>query len=61
MLIQDMEIKDENIELRNKIFAGIKKAVQKLYEARAAKNETVVISVNGKATAVPAKELLKMN
>ncbi len=52
-------MKPEHIELRNKIMAGIKKAVQKLYEEKAAKNETVVVSINGEVKRVPAKDLLK--
>lgn len=54
-----MPIKQANIELREKIVMGIKKAARKLYEERAARNETVIISVNGEVKAVPAKELLK--
>lgn len=54
-----MPLKPENIELANKIEAGIRKAVQKLYEERAAKNETVIISVNGEIKHVSAKDLLK--
>jgi hypothetical protein len=54
-----MPLKPENAILRDKITAGIKKAIQKLYEERAAKNETVVVSINGEVKHVPAKDLLK--
>ena len=54
-----MPISPENVELSNKILAGISKAFKKLYEQKAANNQTVVISVNGIPTHVPAKELLE--
>jgi len=54
-----MPLSKENQEIVAKIEAGIKKAARKLYEERAAKNETVIISVNGEIKAVPAKDLLK--
>ena len=54
-----MDLKQEHIELSKKIEAGLKLAYRKLYEKRAANNETVVISVNGIIKRVPAKELLK--
>ncbi len=54
-----MNLEQENIELSKKIFNGLKLAYRKLYEERAANNETVVISVNGEIKHVPAKELLK--
>lgn len=54
-----MAIKKENAELRDKIVAGIKKAKEKLIEATAAKNDYLVICVNGEVKKVPAKELLK--
>lgn len=54
-----MEIKKENIELRNKIMTGIKIAMEKLFEASAANNEKLVISdENGKVKIVPAKDLI---
>ncbi len=57
-----MGFKQENIELGDKIFVGLKQAIRKLYEQSAANNEMMVISVNGKIKHVPAKELLaKMN
>lgn len=51
--------RQENIELLNKIEAGLKLAYRRLYEQKAARNETVVISVNGEVKHVPAKDLLK--
>ena len=54
-----MEIREENIELRNKIMTGIKKAIEKLFETSAANNEKLVISdENGKVKIVPAKDLI---
>lgn len=52
-------MKPENIELCDKIVAGIKKAAQKLIEETALKNGTLVYCVDGKITHVPARELLK--
>lgn len=55
-----MEIKKENRELRDKIMAGIKKAVKQLIERSAANNETLIIEdENGEVKAVPAKTLLR--
>lgn len=51
--------KQENIELLNKIEAGLKLASRRFFEQRAAKNETVVVAVNGEVKRVPAKDLLK--
>ena len=56
-----MGLKQDNIELYKKIQAGLKLAFRRLYEQKAANNETVVISVNGEIKRVPAKELLKDN
>lgn len=52
-----MAIKKENRELRDKIMAGIKKAVKKLIETSAANNENLIIE-DGKVKSIPAKELL---
>ncbi len=55
-----MSLKEENIELYKKIEAGFKLAVRRLYEQKAANNETLVISdAKGVIKHVPAKELLK--
>lgn len=43
----------------NKIEAGLKLAIRRLYEKKAANNETAVISINGQIQHVPAKDLLK--
>ena len=54
-----MAIKKENRELRDKIMAGIKKAVKKLIETSAANDENLIIEdEDGKVKSVPAKELL---
>jgi hypothetical protein len=49
---------NEKNELYAKIEAGLKLAVKKLYERKAANNELVVISVNGEIKRVPAKDFL---
>ena len=54
-----MSLEQEHEELSKKIFYGLKLAYRRLYEQRAANNETVVISVNGEIKRVPAKDLLK--
>lgn len=46
-------------ELLDKISAGLKLAISRLYEQKAANNETAVISVNGEIKVIPAKELVK--
>ena len=52
----------EIIELEKKIIAGFKKASDDLIKTSAAKNESLVITVNGEIRHLPAKELLaKMN
>ena len=53
-------MKPENIELTNKIMAGIKKAVSELVVKSAANNEKLVIAdKDGKVKLVPAKDLLE--
>jgi len=54
-----VNLKEEHIALSKKTEAGLKMAYRRLYEQRAAKNETVIISVNGEIKRVPAKDLLK--
>jgi hypothetical protein len=52
----------ENIKLENLIIEGFNRANKKLIETSAANNEIMVISVNGEAQHVSAKDLLaKMN
>ncbi len=53
-----MGLNNDNIELYRKIETGFKLTVRKLYEQKAANNETVVICVNGEIKHVSAKELL---
>lgn len=45
------------IELRNKIFLGVKKAVEKLIASRAKENDFIIVSRNGKIEKIPAKEI----
>jgi len=55
-----MNLKPENIELSDKIMAGIHEAVRKLVVKSAANDEKLVISdKEGKIQHVSAKELLK--
>lgn len=55
-----MQIKPENIELRNKIMEGVKRAFEKLVISSAEKNEKLVIADHdGNVQLVDAKELLK--
>ena len=54
-----MALKKENAELLNKIEAGLKLAMRRLYEKKAANNETAIICVNGEIRHIPAKDLLK--
>ncbi len=42
----------------NKIEAGLKLAIRKLYERKAANNEMAVICENGIVKHIPARELL---
>jgi hypothetical protein len=55
-----MKIKPENVELRNKIMAGINMAVRELVISSAERNEKLVIAdAEGNVLQVPAKDLLK--
>ncbi len=54
-----MSLKQENVELYQKIKAGLKLASRRLFEQKAANNETVVVCINGEVKHVPAKDLLK--
>jgi hypothetical protein len=49
----------ENRELLNKIEFGLKLAIRRLYEKKAANNENAIICVNGEVKHIPARELLK--
>lgn len=54
-----MVIKPENDDFFKKVEYGLKLAIQRLYEQKAANNETAVISVNGEIKRVSARELLE--
>lgn len=55
-----MATEQDNLELYKKIEAGLKLAIRKLYQQKAANNESVVISDGkGGVIRVPAKDLLK--
>jgi|GEM_PF-1884560 hypothetical protein len=45
------------IELREKIYRGIKLSIERLINSRSEKNETMVISKKGEIVRIPAKEL----
>ena len=47
------------VELFGKIEYGLKLAIKRLYEQKAANNETVVISENGVIRHVSAREILE--
>lgn len=54
-----MIIKSESIEFRDKIMAGVTKAVQQLVISSAERNEKLVIAdEDGNVLHVPAKDLL---
>lgn len=54
-----MNLKPENVELRDKIMAGIHKAFDKLIISAAASGEKLVIAdKDGNVKHVPAKDLL---
>ena len=48
-----------NDELREKIFNGVKAAIDKLISERAKNNEYLIVSRDGKIVKIPAKELIK--
>jgi len=50
--------KPQPTELFSKILTGMKKASRKLVEESAAQGRSLVISINGEAKNVPAKEIL---
>ena len=50
--------KSQPTELFSRILAGMKKATRKLVEESAAQGRSLVVSVNGEAKSVAAKELL---
>ena len=57
-----MEQNLETYKAKSKaILQGAQKALDKLISERAANNETLVMSINGEVTHVPAKDLLKVD
>jgi hypothetical protein len=52
-------LKPENVEFFAKIEYGLKLAIQRLYEQKAANNETAVVYVDGEIKRVSARELLE--
>lgn len=54
-----MDAKKDYSAIRDKILAGVKKAVQKLIEETARRDGELVISKNGRVVRVKAKDLLK--
>ena len=51
--------KPEQDDFFTKVEYGLKLAVQRLYEQKAANNETAVFIINGEVKHIPAKELLE--
>ena len=54
-----MALKPENVELFAKIEYGLKLAIQKLYEKKAANNAPAVFIINGEVKHIPAREILE--
>jgi len=52
-------IMPENATFSEKVLFGVKKALRKLAEESALKNESLVVKVGNEIKEVPAKELLK--
>ncbi len=53
-----MDLKKENRELLDKIAYGLKLAVDKLYDQKAANNELAVVSLNGEVKWIDAKDIV---
>ena len=51
--------KPEQDDFFTKVEYGLKLAIQRLYEQKAANNETAVISVNGQIKYVSAREIIE--
>lgn len=49
------------IDLRDKIFNGIKQSIEKMIEDRAKNNDSIVVSKDGKIIRIPAREILRNN
>ena len=54
-----MAFKPENVEFFAKVEYGLKLAIQRLYEWKAANNETAVFIINGEVKHIPAREILE--
>ena len=54
-----MQFNKDDIDFFDKIEKGLKLAMKRLYEKKAANNETVVISVNGEIKDVSAREIIE--
>ena len=54
-----MAVSPENDDFFTKVEYGLKLAVQRLYEQKAANNETAVFIINGEEKHIPARELLE--
>ncbi len=54
-----MALKPENVELFAKIEYGLKLAIQRLYEQKAANNETAVFVIDGEVRHISAREILE--
>jgi hypothetical protein len=50
---------ENKVELRTKIFRGIKAAIEKLISTRASEKGFIIISKNGKIVKIAANELKK--
>jgi len=49
----------EHDDFFNKVRYGLKLAAQRLYEQKAANNETAVFIINGEVKHIPAREILE--
>lgn len=56
-LLLKMSLLDKNTELEKKITEGIKKAIEKMWEEARLRDETKVISIDGKPTVVRARDI----
>ncbi len=55
-----MVSKPEKDDFFTKVEYGLKLAIQRLYEQKAANNETAVFIINGEERHIPAREILEM-
>lgn len=54
-----MSLNLKSNDILDRIEYGLKLSIQKLYQQKAAKNEMVVVSVNGTVKQVSARKILK--